>query len=162
MKRKNKKPDSENISDFQRIGNIADASLLDACLKINTDENQYVLNLKLEKSHVLDILRSLLKKSYHPSHSPSEIKTNSEQSGTEVTPASWIDENTYLTAREFEIMKLVSAGLYNKEVADRLGLKNSTVRNTLYRAYIKLKTANRTEASNRFKEIFNNQKNIQI
>jgi DNA-binding NarL/FixJ family response regulator len=162
MKRKNKKPDSGSISDLQRIGNIADATLLDACLKINTNENQYVLNLKLEKSHVLDILRSLLKKSFHPSHCNSDIKNNPEQSGTEVNPALWVDDNTYLTAREFEIMKFVSDGLYNKEIADRLGLKNSTVRNTLYRAYIKLKTANRTEASNKFKEIFNNQKNIQI
>jgi DNA-binding NarL/FixJ family response regulator len=158
MKRKNKKPDSDDISDLQRIGNIADATMLDACLKINTNENQYILNLKLEKSHVLDILRSLLRKSLHPSHCPPGIKNNPAPSETEI----WVDENTYLTAREFEIMKFVSDGLYNKEVADKLGLKNSTVRNTLYRAYIKLKTANRTEASNKFKEIYNNQKNIQI
>jgi DNA-binding CsgD family transcriptional regulator len=162
MKRKNKKPDSENISDFQRIGNIADASLLDACLKINTDENQYVLNLKLEKSHVLDILRSLLKKSFHPSHSPSEIKTNSEQSGTEVTPALWIDENTYLTAREFEIMKLVSDGLYNKEVADRLGLKRATVRAFLNKVNIKFRVNNRMEASNKLRELLNMPNNNQL
>jgi DNA-binding CsgD family transcriptional regulator len=162
MKRKKQNPDSDDISNLQRIGNIADATLLDACLKINTTENQYVLNLKLEKSHVLDILRSLLKKSFPSSHGASEIKNNPVQSESDVTPALWIDENTYLTSREVEIMKLVSQGLYNKEVADRLGLKRATVRAFLNKVNIKFRVNNRMEASNKLRELLNMPNNNQL
>ena len=48
-----------------------------------------------------------------------------------MAPGIWIDEETYLTWREFEIMERLSKGWLNKEIADDLGLEYNTVRNNL-------------------------------
>jgi DNA-binding NarL/FixJ family response regulator len=58
----------------------------------------------------------------------------------------WIDDVTYLTWREFEIMERLSKGWLNKEIADDLGLEYNTVRNNLQRIYPKFKVGNRSEA----------------
>jgi len=63
-----------------------------------------------------------------------------------VSTVIWIDDETYLTWREFEIMERLSKGLLNKEIADDLGLEYNTVRNNLQRIYRKFKCSNRSEA----------------
>ena len=51
-----------------------------------------------------------------------------------------------MTPRETHVVKLVSAGLSNKQIARRLGISEKTVRNHLSRAFHKLGATNRTEA----------------
>lgn len=52
-----------------------------------------------------------------------------------------------LTAREVEVLNLVSKGLSNKEVGTALGLSQFTVRNQMKRICTKLDASDRTEAS---------------
>ena len=52
-----------------------------------------------------------------------------------------------LTAREVQVLNLVSKGLSNKEVGNVLGLSQFTVRNQMKRICTKLDASDRTEAS---------------
>jgi DNA-binding CsgD family transcriptional regulator len=58
----------------------------------------------------------------------------------------WIDNENYLTRRELEIMKRLSKGWLNKEIANDLGLRINTIRNNLYRVYRKFNVGTRSEA----------------
>jgi DNA-binding NarL/FixJ family response regulator len=58
-----------------------------------------------------------------------------------------------LSEREFEIMKLVSTGKLNKEIADYLACKTNTVKKHLQHIFPKLNVQNRTEACIKFMEI---------
>lgn len=51
-----------------------------------------------------------------------------------------------LSRRELQLLKLVAAGLSNKQIAIRLDLSQKTVRNHLSRVFDKLQVGNRTEA----------------
>lgn len=57
-----------------------------------------------------------------------------------------------LTSREEEILRLVSTGLSNKEVAMRLDLQEKTVKHHMTRVLSKLHAKNRTEAAILFRE----------
>jgi DNA-binding NarL/FixJ family response regulator len=50
-----------------------------------------------------------------------------------------------LTKREEEAVRLVSAGLSNRQVAEKLGLSRRTVKNYLFRVVEELRVSNRTE-----------------
>ena len=65
---------------------------------------------------------------------------------TERTPGIRIDDEIYLTWREFEIMERLLKGRQNKEIADDLGLGYNTIRNNLQRIYRKFIVGNRSEA----------------
>jgi DNA-binding NarL/FixJ family response regulator len=54
-----------------------------------------------------------------------------------------------LTPREQEIMALVDEGLGNKEIARRLGIENSTVKNHVHRILAKMQVHGRGEAAAR-------------
>lgn len=54
-----------------------------------------------------------------------------------------------LSKRENEILELLSKGLLYKEIADRLGISVSTVRQHIHKIYEKLHVQNRTEALNK-------------
>lgn len=62
--------------------------------------------------------------------------------GFEETPSA---PGTTLTRRELDILRLVGAGLGNKEIAGRLGMSVSTVRTHLNNAYEKLGLESRVE-----------------
>ncbi len=51
-----------------------------------------------------------------------------------------------LTTRENELLKLLAEGFLNKEIADKLNVTLSTVKNHLQNIYIKLHVQNRSEA----------------
>lgn len=55
-----------------------------------------------------------------------------------------------LTPRESEIMEWVVEGLLDKEIASRLGVAVSTVKNQLANVYVKWRVRSRTEAAVRF------------
>lgn len=61
-------------------------------------------------------------------------------------------EPVQLSKRETEILELLTQGLANKEIADRLGLSTETVRVHLRRIYDKLHVRSRTEAALKFRE----------
>ncbi len=61
-------------------------------------------------------------------------------------------EEVKLSKRETEILELLTQGLANKEIADRLGLSIETVRVHLKRVYDKLHVHSRTEAAMRYRD----------
>lgn len=62
------------------------------------------------------------------------------------------DELVKLSKRENEILELLSTGLANKEIADRLSISVETVRVHLRRVYEKLHVHSRTEAAMKFRD----------
>ena len=52
---------------------------------------------------------------------------------------------TILSKREEEIARLVAIGLSNREISDKLGLSQHTVKNNLYRVFEKLGISTRLE-----------------
>lgn len=58
-----------------------------------------------------------------------------------------------LSPREREILELLAGGLANKEIADRLGLTDGTVRWHLRHVYHKLHVRSRTEAALKFRSV---------
>ncbi len=58
-------------------------------------------------------------------------------------------EITLLSMRENEVLHLLAQGLLYKEIADRLGISTSTVRQHIHHIYDKLHVQNRTEAINK-------------
>lgn len=52
-----------------------------------------------------------------------------------------------LSKREFEILKLVAVGMYNKEIADRLSISEKTVKNHMSSIFRKIKVTDRTQAA---------------
>jgi DNA-binding NarL/FixJ family response regulator len=56
-----------------------------------------------------------------------------------------------LTGREREILELLANGFPNKQIADRLGLTDGTVRWHLRHVYNKLHVRSRTEAALKFR-----------
>ena len=59
-------------------------------------------------------------------------------------------ELAVLTAREAEVLELVAGGAGDKEVAERLGMARSTVKNCLLGIYAKWRVSSRTEAAVKF------------
>ncbi|MGA8213719.1 MAG: response regulator transcription factor [Candidatus Sulfotelmatobacter sp.] len=60
-------------------------------------------------------------------------------------PARKFSKTTRLTKREEEVARLVAAGLSNREVSEKLGLSQHTVKNYLSRVFEELGISNRTE-----------------
>ena len=58
-------------------------------------------------------------------------------------------EKEKLTAREFEIVELLSKGFLYKEIADQLNITVGTVKQHIHNTYEKLQVNNRTEAINK-------------
>ena len=55
-----------------------------------------------------------------------------------------------LTPREFEVAGLVAAGLANKEIAARLGVKTSTAKEHVHRILVKTELPNRAAIANAY------------
>lgn len=66
-------------------------------------------------------------------------------------PAGGVEE-VNLSKRETEILELLTKGLANKEIADRLDISVETVRVHLRRVYEKLHVHSRTEAAMKFRD----------
>jgi DNA-binding NarL/FixJ family response regulator len=58
-------------------------------------------------------------------------------------------DSTYLSPRENEVLHLLAQGFLYKEIADRLTISTSTVRQHIHKIYEKLHVQNRTEAINK-------------
>ena len=62
------------------------------------------------------------------------------------------EEQVHLSKRETEILELLTKGLANKEIADRVSLSIETVRVHLRRIYDKLHVHSRTEAAMKYRD----------
>ncbi len=58
-----------------------------------------------------------------------------------------------LTEREYQVIRLISAGLSNREIAEELYLSINTIKTHTKNIYSKLNVSNRTQAVNRVKEL---------
>lgn len=76
-----------------------------------------------------------------------ELRTTGAGAAVNAGGASAQDPLSSLTRREEEILKLVSEGNSNKEVARRLNLQEKTIKHHMTRILQKLKVRNRTEAA---------------
>lgn len=56
-------------------------------------------------------------------------------------------DDTNLNEQEANMLALISQGLTNQEIADALGVKDKTVRNTISSVFQKIEVSNRTEAA---------------
>lgn len=56
------------------------------------------------------------------------------------------DDEAAFTLRRREILQLAADGLLDKQIGDKLGISESTVRNHWQHLFLRLKVANRTEA----------------
>ncbi len=74
-----------------------------------------------------------------------KLVRNFQEQTNHDTPA----DITPLSNRENETLHLLSQGLLYKEIADKLGISTSTVRQHIHRIYEKLHVQNRTEAINK-------------
>jgi DNA-binding NarL/FixJ family response regulator len=61
-----------------------------------------------------------------------------------------VNIRSILSEREFEVMEMVSLGLLNKEIADKLECEEATIKKHLQHIYPKLEVQNRTEATLKF------------
>ncbi len=52
-----------------------------------------------------------------------------------------------LTKREVEVLKLITEGMLNKEIADRLGISEKTVKNHISNIFKKIDVSDRTQAA---------------
>ena len=52
-----------------------------------------------------------------------------------------------LTKRELEVLKLLSIGLYNKEIGERLSISERTVKNHISSIFKKIEVTDRTQAA---------------
>ena len=59
------------------------------------------------------------------------------------------DDLLLLSARENEVLQLLSKGLLYKEIAEKLGISVGTIRQHIHKIYEKLHVQNRTEAINK-------------
>lgn len=63
--------------------------------------------------------------------------------------SSFLNDNILLklTKRETEILKMVSEGQFNKQIADKLGITERTVKNHIYNIFKKINVSDRTQAA---------------
>ncbi len=77
---------------------------------------------------------------------PGTIQGTAPGTAPDAAPDCW---DSALSARENEILQLLSRGLLYKEISDQLHISTSTVRQHIHRIYEKLHVQNRTEAINK-------------
>ena len=68
-----------------------------------------------------------------------EMNNNKNESGD--------DPSNILSSREFEVLKLVSEGLFNKEIAYKLSISEKTVKNHVSNIFKKIGVSDRTQAA---------------
>ena len=61
-----------------------------------------------------------------------------------------VNSDVQLSAREKEVLELLSKGFLYKEIGDKLNIATGTVRQHIHKIYEKLHVQNRTEALNKF------------
>ncbi len=97
------------------------------------------------ESEIIDVIKSIEKDSIYIS-----------QYFKEVLELIYISKEMTLTKREVEIVRLISTGLTNSEIADILYLSSGTVRNHISNIFVKLNVNNRVEIVAKYYNIVSN------
>lgn len=96
--------------------------------------------------HIVEALKELYQGGSPMSANIARKLVRNFQEGNQVATPS---EISLLSLRENEVLNLLALGLLYKEIAEKLGISISTVRQHIHRIYEKLHVANRTEALNK-------------
>jgi LuxR family maltose regulon positive regulatory protein len=123
------------------------AFLTDALIK--GEPEGYVRTFADEGRLLLPLLRRALLQGTTPEYTASLISTISAEERRRrghADPSEGVRSGAMLSARELEIMKLIGAGLSNRQIADRLVVTVGTVKVHVYSIMQKLNARNRTEA----------------
>lgn len=96
--------------------------------------------------HIVEALKELYQGGSPMSANIARKLVKNFQEGTQVAAPS---EISLLSLRENEVLNLLALGLLYKEIAEKLGISISTVRQHIHRIYEKLHVQNRTEALNK-------------
>lgn len=100
---------------------------------------------KTPHDQILEALREL-----HRGGSPMSTHIARKVVGAFRKPLSGSPSQNPLSAREQEVLGLLSKGYLYKEIGDRLGISTGTVRQHIHKIYDKLHVQNRTEALNKY------------
>jgi DNA-binding NarL/FixJ family response regulator len=128
-------------------------------------KHDITMNIRLDGNHLADFFRYLADKSYSEEFRLTDKENENaviHLTGSEkdLRHGLWVDERTYLTCREVEIMELLSLGWLIKEIAVDLGLSDNTIRNHLQNIYHKLGVGNRSEAIRVYQQCLDKNKNM--
>ena len=66
---------------------------------------------------------------------------------SDLRPKTPAGENTFLTKREVQVLRLVTSGMLNKEIAIRLRISEKTVKNHISNIFKKINVSDRTQAA---------------
>lgn len=102
----------------------------------------------LKKTPPEKILEAL--KELHEGGSPMSTHIARKVVNAFVKPAPGNNEQSGLSAREEEVLHLLSKGYLYKEIGDKLKISTGTVRQHIHNIYEKLHVQNRTEALNKY------------
>jgi DNA-binding NarL/FixJ family response regulator len=131
----------------------------DINMNITDLRHNVLLSIRIKRNQLPHVVRSLVELTagvnVNNSDSMESQETSSEVqiTGNDPNPVIWVNEKTYLTAREIKVMDRLILGRENKEIATDLNLQECTVKNYLQRIFRKFGVNNRIEASNRYKEL---------
>lgn len=134
-------------------------ALIQALREQNEDTKLFVLALRLQGEWIERALAAgadgVMSKAIHPAALATVIRetvaghlvhSHASLLPTKPTPRAVVAEHRPLTGRETEILRLVSSGATNGEIAQRLWITQQTVKFHVANIYRKLEVANRTEA----------------
>ena len=117
----------------------------DVVAAIKAGASGYLIHGQFEADELVERIRQL--KSGDTVLSPKVVGTVFEALRRTAGAASEADGPASLTAREQEIMHLISQGLTNGQIAERFVLSEKTVKNHVNRIYAKLGASNRAQAT---------------
>jgi DNA-binding NarL/FixJ family response regulator len=141
------------------------STILDPDMNLREAKHDIILNISLDGNELADFFSYLAEKSLSEESSQT-IKVN--ENAVKQLPGDeaglkhrlWVDEKTYLTCREVEIMELLLKGWLIKEIAVDLTLSDNTIRNHLQNIYHKLGIGNRSEAIIVYQKCLDKNKNM--
>jgi LuxR family maltose regulon positive regulatory protein len=123
---------------------------LDRALSLAQPEG-YVRTFLEEREPMARLLRHAGSQGIAPSYVSHLLSAFPETPGA--TPPSAQPLIEPLSERELQVLRLLSAGKSNQEIADRLVLATGTVKRHLYNIYGKLNVSSRTQCAARAREL---------
>ncbi len=105
------------------------------------------------RSLVTAFEQEMYRESLPPARRMHKARAGMHETGLSKTPEEQMLPGTRLSTREIEMLRMVAAGLMNREVADRLAMTEGSVKWYLHHLYRKLGVTRRTRAVNRAREL---------